>query len=118
MQQLSSGFLLLLGGMVWGGLLDGYRLFRRELGKSGCLQKRNVWITHSGDFLFWLAVSVFLLPLIYWSTWLRLRFYVWLLLILGALVYQRFFSRTFLMIVCCLLRKEKKTKKNEKGDCS
>lgn len=89
--QLSSCLLLLLTGMVLGGFFDLYRVFR------GMVKARE-WMTYSGDLLFWVVATVLLLPLLYWSTWLELRFYVWVSLAAGLIGYYAFFSRALILV--------------------
>jgi spore cortex biosynthesis protein YabQ len=68
--QLSSFLILLLTGMLLGAFFDFYRVLRGVV-RAGPL------FTVAGDLLFWLGAFVLAVPLIYWSTWLELRFYVW-----------------------------------------
>lgn len=98
--QLSSCLLLLLAGMVLGGLLDSYRIIRGKLGRKrrGTSRRVSRYLTYLGDLLFWVAVLVLIGPMIYWSTWLELRFYVWLMLFLGLLVYFVFFSSLIILL--------------------
>lgn len=83
--QLNSFLILFLTGMFWGGFLDLYRVFRSTI-------KVNVVIDTLGDLFFWLMSLLLLGPLVYWSTWLELRFYVWLALGIGLIFYFSIFS--------------------------
>ena len=61
--QMSTSVLLLLTGMVLGGFLDLYRVFRATV-------KVNKLIDFFGDLIFWILAVILLTPLIFWSTWL------------------------------------------------
>lgn len=84
--QMSTSVLLLLTGMVLGGFLDLYRVFRATV-------KVNKLIDFFGDLIFWILAVILLTPLIFWSTWLELRLYVWLFLLIGLLMYYFLFSQ-------------------------
>lgn len=83
--QFNSFLLLILTGMILGGFFDLYRVFRSTI-------KVNRLIDYLGDLLFWICSLILLGPLIYWSTWLELRFYVWLGLGVGLAFYLTVFS--------------------------
>lgn len=87
--QASSSIILLITGMVLGGFLDLYRVFRATI-------KVNKWVDSFGDMLFWVLAVIVMTPLIYWSTWLELRLYVWLFLIIGLVMYYLIFSPVML----------------------
>lgn len=77
--------------MILGGFFDLYRVFRSTI-------KVNKLIDAIGDLLFWLLSLLLLGPLIYWSTWLELRFYVWLALGAGLFFYLAVFSPKLIRI--------------------
>jgi spore cortex biosynthesis protein YabQ len=83
--QLSSFLILLFTGMLLGAFFDFYRVLR------GCV-RAGALFTMAGDLLFWVGAFVLAVPLLYWSTWLELRFYVWAALLLGILLYFWMFS--------------------------
>lgn len=87
--QFNSFLFLFLGGMLWGSFFDLYRVFRSTI-------KVNPVIDNLGDLFFWLMSLLLLGPLFYWSTWLELRFYVWLALGAGLLLYFSVFSVKFI----------------------
>jgi spore cortex biosynthesis protein YabQ len=87
--QLSSFLTLLLTGMVLGGFFDLYRVWRSTV-------KVNWVITAGGDLVFWLIALLLATPLIFWSTWLDLRLYVWLAITGGLILYFLVFSRLVL----------------------
>jgi len=77
--------------MILGGFFDLYRVFRSTI-------KVNKLIDSIGDLLFWFFALLLLGPLIYWSTWLELRFYVWLALGAGLFFYLAVFSPKLIRI--------------------
>jgi spore cortex biosynthesis protein YabQ len=83
--QLNTFLVLLFAGMVLGGFFDLYRVFRSRI-------KVNKTIDFIGDLLFWLLAAVLAIPLIYWGSWLELRIYVWISMILGLVFYFTFLS--------------------------
>lgn len=89
--QFNSFLLLILTGMIFGGLFDLYRVFRSTI-------RVNKIIDAIGDLLFWLLSLMLLGPLIYWSTWLELRLYVWLALGAGLVFYLMVFSPKLIRI--------------------
>lgn len=89
--QFNSFLLLILTGMILGGFFDLYRVFRSTI-------RVNKLIDSIGDLLFWLFSLMILGPLIYWSTWLELRFYVWLALGGGLTFYLMVFSPKLIRI--------------------
>lgn len=96
-QQLSSCLLLLLTGMVFGGFLDLYRVFR------GVVRATRT-ATYYGDLFFWVVTLFLLTPLLYWSTWLELRLYVWLSLLGGVFLYYLSFSRSMIPVFLKFLK--------------
>lgn len=89
--QFNSFLILILTGMVLGGFFDLYRVFRSTI-------RVNKLIDTLGDLLFWGLSLLLLGSLIYWSTWLELRFYVWLALGAGLLIYLMVFSPKLIRI--------------------
>ena len=83
--QFSSFLILFATGMLLGGFFDLYRVFR-------CRIRTNFCVDFLGDLLFWLLALVITGCLIYWSTWLELRVYVWLTLLIGLACYFLYFS--------------------------
>lgn len=89
--QFNSFLILILTGMVLGGFYDLYRVFRSTI-------RVNKLIDNLGDLLFWCLSLLLIGPLIYWSTWLELRFYVWLALGAGLISYFLVFSPKLIRI--------------------
>jgi len=87
--QIGSCLLLLIVGMILGGFFDLYRVFRGSI-------RVNKFLDYLGDLLFWIATASLITPLLYWSTWLELRFYVWLALAFGLSGYYFFLSAALL----------------------
>jgi High-affinity K+ transport system, ATPase chain B len=87
--QFNACLVLLLTGMVWGGFFDLYRVFRSRI-------KVNKAIDFIGDLLFWIFTAIIIIPLIFWATWLELRLYVWIAIILGLVIYFSIFSSLFI----------------------
>ena len=85
-QQLSAWVLLLFTGMALGVYFDLYRVFRSRI-------RVNRWIDACGDLFFWVLAAILAAPLLYWSTWLELRLYVWLTVGGGVAFYFLVFSR-------------------------
>lgn len=94
-QQLSSCWVLLMTGMVLGLFFDFYRVFR---GRAGFKSGRGLFGALA-DLVFWCLALILIGPLIFWSTWLELRFFVWLLIIAGLIFYFVLFSRTMLPLI-------------------
>ena len=89
--QFNSFLLLILTGMIFGGFFDLYRVFRSTI-------RVNKLIDALGDLLFWIFSIMLLGPLLYWSTWLELRFYVWFGLGAGLVFYLVVFSPKLIRI--------------------
>ncbi len=90
--QFSSFLILFIAGSGLGILIDIYRVMRSQLKLKG-------FFSSIGDFLFWVLATFFIIPLLYWSTWLELRFYVWLSLGLGLIFYYSMFSRALIPVI-------------------
>lgn len=89
--QFNSFLILFLAGMFWGVFFDLYRVFRSAI-------KVNQVFDNLGDLLFWLLSLLLIGPLIYWSTWLELRFFVWLAIGGGLALYFLVFSAKMIRI--------------------
>lgn len=83
--QLSSFLLVLLTGILLGGFFDLYRVFRSVI-KTGKLGDGI------GDVIFWLLAFIVVTPMLFWSTYLELRLYVWAALVIGMVIYFWVFS--------------------------
>lgn len=85
--QLSTIALLLLAGTGWGFLADCFRVLKKG-------RKNQVL-----DFLFWPASLLFLAPFIFYANWGEIRFYVWLSLGAGVIIYRKLFRRAVMIFL-------------------
>jgi spore cortex biosynthesis protein YabQ len=91
--QLSSILIMILAAMIFGVIFDMYRVFRGKiLGKKGRCRARKLGFHWTGDLVFWVLVFIVVTPIIFWGTWLELRFYVWLIFLAGIGLYLVLFS--------------------------
>lgn len=103
--QLSSVFVILLAGMIFGVLFDFYRVFRGKITpKKGRRRTGRFGFNFIGDLIFWGVAFVMITPIIYWGTWLELRLYVWLVILAGTGIYFVFFSPALLPWILGLWR--------------
>ncbi len=92
--QFSSIFIVLMAGMMLGAFFDLYRVFRGKIiGKNG---RRRKIVNFCGDLCFWGLALILITPVLFWGTWLELRFYVWLLILGGFGLYYWIFSPVFI----------------------
>ncbi|HHX51028.1 MAG TPA: spore cortex biosynthesis protein YabQ [Clostridia bacterium] len=84
-QQLQFFFQTILIGIVVGILVDFYRTVRR-------LSNPRQWITITGDFIFWVFLTVLVFYFLLLVNWGQVRAYVFIGMIIGLLVYAHFFS--------------------------
>jgi spore cortex biosynthesis protein YabQ len=89
--QLNTFLVLLFTGMLWGAFFDLYRVFRSQI-------RVNRAIDVIGDILFWIFAAILIIPFIYWATWFELRLFVWLIIILGLILYFTFLSRILIPV--------------------
>jgi spore cortex biosynthesis protein YabQ len=89
--QLNAFLVLLFTGIVWGGFFDLYRVFRSQIRVSKTIDAM-------GDLLFWVLVTILVVPLIYWATWLELRLYVWVGIVLGIIIYFTCLSKLLIPV--------------------
>ena len=101
--QLSSIFVLLAAGMVFGVIYDFYRVLRGKIiDNKGRSRARSV--NFIGDLCFWGFVFLVVTPFIFWGTWLELRLYVWLALLVGVGLYFGIFSSILIPWILCFWR--------------
>lgn len=89
--QLGSGLLLLLIGIILGGYIDFYRVFRSKI-------RLNKFVDAIGDLLFWVLAVMIFIPLMYLVNWLELRLYVVMALLVGLSFYYLCFSKFFIWL--------------------
>jgi spore cortex biosynthesis protein YabQ len=103
--QLSSLLIVLLAGMIFGVFFDFYRVFRGKIiEKKGRYRTRIRSLNIIGDLCFWGLAFILITPIIFWGTWLELRFYVWLLILIGIGLYLTFFSPVIIPLILGLWR--------------
>ncbi len=78
--QLNTFLVLLFTGILWGIFFDLYRVFRSRI-------RVNRAIDVIGDVIFWILAAILIIPFIYWATWLELRLFVWIIILLGLILY-------------------------------
>ncbi len=78
--QLNIFLVLLFTGILWGIFFDLYRVFRSQI-------RVNRAIDIIGDVIFWILAAILIIPFIYWATWLELRLFVWIIILLGLILY-------------------------------
>ena len=78
--QLNTFLVLLFTGILWGIFFDLYRVFRSQI-------RVNRAIDIIGDVIFWILAAILIIPFIYWATWLELRLFVWIIILLGLILY-------------------------------
>jgi spore cortex biosynthesis protein YabQ len=87
--QLNTFLVLLLSGMIWGAFFDLYRVFRNYI-------KVTPAIDAIGDIFFWILAAILIIPFIYWATWMELRLFVWISMLLGLIIYFSCLSSFFI----------------------
>lgn len=95
-RQLSSILIILLAGMLLGVFFDLYRVLRGKI--IGNKSRARVWAVNLiGDLCFWGLAFILVTPVIFWGTWLELRFYVWVTMLAGIGLYFGIFSSIFIL---------------------
>lgn len=94
--QVQNFLITVLSGIVIGILFDGYRLLR------GILLPK-VLATGIGDLLFCLVVTMFVFCALILINWGELRSYIFIGLIIGFVIHNRFFSRHILRLFGVLI---------------
>lgn len=84
--QVQLFLIIVLAGTFLGVFFDGYRVLR------GVFRPR-IFLTHLLDLLYWLLATLFVFGLLLLINWGEVRFYVFIALAAGAVLYYRFFSR-------------------------
>lgn len=96
--QILSFLLVTLLGVILGVFYDCYRTIRQ-------IWRPKAWGTILGDTLFWILSTVLAYLFLLFFTWGEVRFYVFLALASGVVLYLRFASRyiSFLLLHAYLL---------------
>ncbi|MBA4542436.1 MULTISPECIES: spore cortex biosynthesis protein YabQ [Thermoactinomyces] len=85
-QWLTMG-LMLSSGLILGVFLDFYRVLTIRFRLRG-------WIISLIDLLYWVVSAGLVFGLLFWSNWGEMRFYFFVAVGVGFLLYFRWFSRT------------------------
>jgi spore cortex biosynthesis protein YabQ len=84
--QLISFLTTLFIGILLGFIFDFYRVSR-------AVCHPRLWITHLLDGLYWLIAIIITFVCLLMSNWAELRFYIFIGIILGAILYYKLCSR-------------------------
>lgn len=95
--QIYAFCVTVLTGFLLGIFFDMYRVLR------GVIRPRGI-ITHLGDLLFWFISTGFIFLLLLFGNWGEIRFYVFVGVALGVMVYLRWFSRMTVRLLALLLK--------------
>ncbi|WP_051533739.1 spore cortex biosynthesis protein YabQ [Desulfitibacter alkalitolerans] len=96
-QQIISFLTTVVLGLTMGAIFDFYYILRRFL------RPRKVFI-HIGDLLIWLFMIALVFVTLIYINWGEVRFYVFLGIALGALIYYLIFSRYIKIIYEYLIK--------------
>lgn len=88
---------MLSSGLLLGLVLDLYQLVKERL----CLTD---WVTSLVDLFYWLGSAFLIFALLFWSNWGELRFYIFIAIIVGFLLYYRYFRLWLNRPLCLLIR--------------
>ncbi|MFC7443351.1 spore cortex biosynthesis protein YabQ [Laceyella putida] len=84
--QWTTMSLMLGSGILIGVILDFYRVITQRF-------RLKRWIVSLIDLLYWMVSSVLVFGLLLWSNWGELRFYLFIAICLGFLLYFKWCSR-------------------------
>lgn len=84
--QMAAFALIMSAGLLLGLLLDSYRIARSVF-------KPNIWVTSLGDVLYWLTAIPIVFGALLAGNWGELRWYVFVALLTGTILYYRLLSR-------------------------
>lgn len=90
--QLFTFFITIVTGIVLGLVFDCYRVFWRTV-------KPKLVLTWILDLLYWLIATVIVLVALLFSNWGELRFYIFIGIVSGAIVYYRLLSTYIIKII-------------------
>lgn len=89
-------FLVIVWGNIVGVIFDGYRTLRQ-------LFRPGFWGTSIGDTVFWLIVTSLTYLFLMLISWGEVRFYVFLGIVIGLIIYLKLFSKTVRRLLLKLL---------------
>jgi len=95
-QWLTMGWMT-ASGIILGVLLDIYRVIKGRFRFKG-------WVVSLIDLLYWTVAAGLVFGLLMWSNWGVLRFYVFLAVILGIVLYYFWMSRTMIRLISWTIR--------------
>lgn len=90
--QLVSFLITVIAGMAAGLLYDLYILLRRTI-------RPKRWVTDLGDLLFWLLAIGTVYGILLIFNWGEVRLYVFIGLVVGAVLYYNLLSKVFVMVI-------------------
>lgn len=90
--QFYAFLITVLIGLIAGFCYDFYRVTRSKFG----LRKAG---TYLGDIIFWLVLTALVFGLLLAGNWGEVRLYVFIGLVLGALIYAKFLSRPGIAVI-------------------
>jgi spore cortex biosynthesis protein YabQ len=90
-QWLTMGWMT-VSGIILGVLLDIYRVMKGRFRFRG-------WVVSLIDLLYWTVAAGLVFGLLMWSNWGVLRFYVFLAVVLGIVLYYSWMSRTMIRLI-------------------
>lgn len=90
--QLMSFLITVLAGMAAGLLYDLYILLRKTI-------RPKRWVTDLGDLLFWLLAIGTVYGILLVFNWGEVRLYVFIGLVVGAVLYYNLFSKLFVTLI-------------------
>ncbi|UWE03775.1 spore cortex biosynthesis protein YabQ [Laceyella sacchari] len=89
--------LMLGSGILIGVILDFYRVVTQRF-------RLKRWIVSLIDLLYWMISSLLVFGLLLWSNWGELRFYLFIAICLGFLLYFRWFSQLVIRFIRVLFQ--------------
>jgi spore cortex biosynthesis protein YabQ len=86
-----------VSGIMLGVMLDIYRVMKIRFRLRG-------WVVSLIDLLYWTVAAGLVFGLLMWSNWGVLRFYVFLAVVLGMVLYYSWMSRTMIRLISWTFR--------------
>lgn len=97
LEQLINFIYFIITGMVLGIIFDVFRILRKSF-------KTSDFVTNIEDILFGIITGAILLFTIFWFNNGELRFYLFLGIILGTIIYMLFISKYFIKINVAIIK--------------
>lgn len=89
--------LMLGSGLMLGVILDTYRVLKGRFRLRG-------WVVSLIDLLYWTVSAGLVFSLLMWSNWGELRFYIFIAVCAGLLLYYNWFSRQTIRVIRLLVQ--------------